>query len=103
MVSTVNVIVPTTCVDLYSMWSVALFQRYCGACYAFATTGALEGQTALKTGNLTGLSEQNLIDCSIREGNSSPHTCFGWLAGGWAEGREGVRADRHCSVKLLNC
>ena len=39
-------------------------QGRCRSCYAFATTGVLEGLHALTTGKLVTLSEQNIIDCS---------------------------------------
>jgi cathepsin L len=44
-------------------------QGTCGSCWAFSTTGSLEGLNFLTNNVLLSFSEQQLVDCSLKYGN----------------------------------
>merc|ERR1711907_315173 len=56
-------------------------QGQCGSCWAFSTTGGLEGAWEIGTGQLTSMSEQQFVDCdksSMGCNGGNMNTAFQW-------------------------
>jgi len=68
-------------------------QAQCGSCWAFSTTGAVEGAVFVKSGRLTSVSEQQLVDCAGSSGNQG---CNGGLmddAFNWIVSHRGIGSE----------
>jgi C1A family cysteine protease len=69
-------------------------QGSCGSCWAFSTTGAIEGYNFVTTKKLPNLSEQQLVDCS--KNGQTIMGCQGgwpWAAAQWVQGNGGLCAQ----------
>ncbi|KAN0028681.1 hypothetical protein ACTFIV_010530 [Dictyostelium citrinum] len=69
---------------LYGKVNSVKNQGGCGSCYAFSAVAALESHYAIKYNRMLDLSEQNLVDCTVKYGNGGcgggwMHTCFKYV------------------------
>jgi type II secretory pathway pseudopilin PulG len=68
-------------------------QGSCGSCWAFSTTGTIEGFTFVKTGTLPNLAEQQLVDCAKTPNTKGCSGGWPWAATQWV-GTNGGLCDQ---------
>lgn len=62
---------------------IEMYQGGCGSCWAFSTTGAVEGAHFLNSGKLVSLSEQQLVDCDHQCDREEADACDAGCNGGF--------------------
>jgi C1A family cysteine protease len=70
-------------------------QGQCGSCWAFSTTGGIEGAWQIASGNLKSLSEQQFVDCDTKGGNAGCNGGDMATAIGWSESQSIATEDSY--------
>jgi len=68
-------------------------QGQCGSCWAFSTTGTVEGAWFVSKKALVSVSEQQLVDCAGSEGNQGCNGGLMTTALDWIVGNKGIAAE----------
>jgi cathepsin L len=68
-------------------------QGQCGSCWAFSTTGAVEGAWFIAKNELVSVSEQQLVDCAGSEGNQGCNGGLMTTALDYIIGAKGIAAE----------